>query len=253
MRQLINGFFQLIPYNYKISGNHRITGIIGSTTGAEVFEKGQLWPPTKTQMQANVGTIILNKVNRFFNSVISNEWVDFGQSKNFNGWNSVEAYNTTIQGNGNTGGLANFTARQEVHLTSEFKAKKGCEAHFYISETFADCDDYSTFQTVYKPTGALSLSPEKSREDIRLQFQIPLQDIVIIPNPNSGGFKLTLTTETTDQCFKITIQNVHGKKVKQFLMDKKELFIDLSVLAKGIYFLSIAGNTSLETKKLIIQ
>jgi len=70
------------------------------------------------------------------------------------------------------------------------------------------------------------------------------------PNPTSNFTQLFLGENSIH---KIAIFNITGKKVAQFLYDKKKLTLDISNYKPGIYFIQIRGTAYTEVLKLVVN
>ncbi|MBP1629308.1 MAG: hypothetical protein H6Q15_201 [Bacteroidetes bacterium] len=78
-------------------------------------------------------------------------------------------------------------------------------------------------------------------------------DITLYPNPTNGKAKLTI--QSLNDKAHVIIFDLTGRALKTYIIDtnQKELEIDLSGYAKGVYNISINNNNTNISKKLIIQ
>lgn len=247
-----NGYFKVIPYNYKYYGDNKIIHIEGSASGAESFCRDS--PPpywANNQMNpANVGTIYIRKSSFQNKTNVTGINVASGNTENFKGGMSL------IIDNSNISGISDFTARQEVQINTEFNASYGSEVHIYTSATFADCSDFSTFvpKSVKNILSTGNSTLNNSRE-IELQFnKIENElDAIIIPNPNNGIFTVKLNFEIMDEPMILKIKNLPGKSLREIKASGKSFTIDCSNFCKGIYLLEVNIGEKMITKKLIIN
>jgi len=88
-----------------------------------------------------------------------------------------------------------------------------------------------------------------------MEPEVSGKNIQVFPNPSNGQVKVTfgeVKANTTINVFDATGQNVYsGKPLTE---NQKDVEIDLSEEAKGVYFIKImSGEELLEFKKIIIQ
>jgi len=76
------------------------------------------------------------------------------------------------------------------------------------------------------------------------------KEFVIYPNPSTGLVTINCKSEFFD---KIEIINVTGQMVHSVNITSKNIQIDLSNSAKGLYFVKIKGDNYYKTEKLIIE
>jgi hypothetical protein len=79
-------------------------------------------------------------------------------------------------------------------------------------------------------------------------------DIRVIPNPNSGQFKVKLLNQQTEK-FNLIIRDLSGKVVYEKQVNNKEedCSVNVDFLTKGLYFVTIDNQQEQVTHKLIIQ
>ncbi len=78
---------------------------------------------------------------------------------------------------------------------------------------------------------------------------------LIYPNPSNGLFTLTTTTNKLEK-FNLTVRDVQGKLIYEEGISVNGAYrkdIDLSGLAKGVYYLHIQNEVASKVEKLIIQ
>jgi hypothetical protein len=77
-------------------------------------------------------------------------------------------------------------------------------------------------------------------------------DMSVYPNPSNGLFTVSVTGLSNN--VNMTVQNVQGQVV--YSKDYANSFtedIDLSGLAKGVYFIKLTSETTSQVKKIVIQ
>ena len=77
------------------------------------------------------------------------------------------------------------------------------------------------------------------------------QEVLIVPNPNNGSFKI----HTTNEIESLEIYDISGKAV-QFdnIVEKNVTIVNLQKFNRGIYFIKIIDKKGLlKTKKIIIN
>ncbi len=80
-------------------------------------------------------------------------------------------------------------------------------------------------------------------------------DIQILPNPNQGQFKIQINN-INDEDLNLEIFSARGEKVYQSEINKGNnniTRVSLQNMASGIYYLKISGNSTLITKKIIVN
>jgi hypothetical protein len=82
-----------------------------------------------------------------------------------------------------------------------------------------------------------------------------LEAFSVYPNPSNGLFTITMNTNT-DEDYNLNIRDIQGKQVYSEVISvngeyRREL--DLSTLAKGVYYLQIQDGENSKVEKLIIQ
>jgi VWFA-related protein len=75
-----------------------------------------------------------------------------------------------------------------------------------------------------------------------------LSNLSIYPNPNTGAFNVTGINEPVE----IHVVNTTGQVIEQFTTDQS-IEINLSGLAKGIYYLKVVSETNIRVEKIIIR
>ena len=223
--------------------DNMIVFIRGSAVGAEIFNKGQTWPWTDVQMSpANVGTINLEKIGFQKTSFVSDITINNVITDPVKGGKTLEVSDVTVNG------TADFTAREEINISSEFHASSGSEVHIYPSTTFSDCNDYNDFELRHYNNilTANDTTDYFLTHDIELQFKKEtVWDVSIVPNPSKGLFTVQFNAETDYNPIQLIVRNLMGEKLKEINIKGNNIIIDCSNFSKGIYFLEI--NTKLNS------
>ncbi len=177
--------------------------------------------------------------------------VPTGSSESFKGWNSltVESHPTDII----IDGTADFTARSEVNIRSEFTASLNSEVHIFTSETFNDCIDY----TNYHAPKIRRNNKGDLKENVSIELNFRLTDdfnVKVFPNPSNQMININLFSENSkNDIYKYSISDFSGKVLFQNTARSPEYSIDISAFSKGIYSLTVQSSTFIKTKKIIIQ
>ena len=76
-------------------------------------------------------------------------------------------------------------------------------------------------------------------------------NILIYPNPSSGNVQLTMSKEQLGS--RIEIVNINGKTVLSVIARETKQSLDVSGLAKGIYFVKLIGEGFVSTQKVVLE
>ncbi len=76
-------------------------------------------------------------------------------------------------------------------------------------------------------------------------------DFQISPNPAPGKY-ITLTGLSGEEQNQIHIYNITGELTTVYLVEETKIYLDLSNLNKGVYFIQVINNLYKQTRKLII-
>ena len=77
------------------------------------------------------------------------------------------------------------------------------------------------------------------------------KDIIIAPNPTESTTTITFSEEQKNTT--VLISDILGNTIQQLTTNNQQLILDMSSLAKGIYFLQINNDKGTVNKKLIKQ
>ncbi len=193
--------------------------------------------------------IVVNTMH--YDETIKQLSIPLGSSGIFKGWNSltVESNPTAIIVNGS----ADFTARTEVNIRSEFTASLNSEVHIFTSETFNDCIDYTNYHAPKIRRNNIRNLNEKGL--IELNFRVTDDfNVTVFPNPSNQTININLFSEKNkNNIYTYSISDFSGKVLFQQSTRSPEYSIDISAFSKGIYSLTVQSNTFIKTKKIIIQ
>ena len=182
-----------------------------------------------------------------YDAVISHEIVTSSQPRNFKGWNSLTVSTIIIE----TGGTSTMTARDEVNLIPGFEAQNGSELHIFISEAFPECSDFSSY--LKKIDSFVNIDSTESIELVFLKVNENF-DFILYPNPNSGIFHLTLeNVQKMNSKSVLNIYNLVGNIIYEKSLTELMNELDVTFLAKGIYFVQVLRENNSKVKKLILQ
>lgn len=247
------GYFQIAPYNFApapfTSDPHRIININITAVGAERDCEGSCgWPYYDAKMtQTSLPNIPLKKVTTGYDAIASNETVLAVETRNYYGWNSLNAYNLTLNG------ISNLTARKEINANSEFEAARGSNVHIFISDGYTDCGDFNGFFRTIGPYTSTKEPEQNSSKEIEVSFiDSKYLNAQIYPNPNSGIFTISIQNHTQD-AVSIKLQNILSETLWSTQTNNTNVFANFDFLAKGIYFMQIRNQKQFITKTLIIN
>jgi hypothetical protein len=93
--------------------------------------------------------------------------------------------------------------------------------------------------------GTFKYSPTR-----KIDFLVTTDDITIYPNPVTNA---KITIASSGNCTGEFIYDAAGKLVKNYSLRGRNITLDLSGIAKGVYQLKIVTENTLQTKKILIQ
>jgi len=256
-----NGDFEIRPYDYEGTVNPVTEHILAfriSAAGAEVYYANWkltgladfYYDPTDPSdpVYSNL-TYVLTREQFKYDTEIENITVGNGDDRNFKGWNTLSATDVTLE----NGGMADFKARTEVHINTEFHAEIGSEVHIFNEETFPECNDLASYNRI-----ASGQQQENELEvlqkfiEIRFNSDKTIAALEIIPNPNNGVFTVQVTNSATS-VFSYEILNMLGKNMYNNISHESNFDVNLSFFSKGIYLFKIYTGSEMLIQKLIIN
>ena len=112
------------------------------------------------------------------------------------------------------------------------------------------------YNVTYTTTGACPNSSNVSVEitvSLGVNENILAANIIMFPNPNKGSF--TLNYSGQEQLKELKVIDILGKRVQTISLDSfdNSQEINLSALAKGMYFITIQSASAKVTKRMIIE
>lgn len=123
------------------------------------------------------------------------------------------------------------------------KIKFGIFLNNYMNTMAQQYPDYAFRATLQTQHNKLATTINEERNSEASQF-------AIYPNPNKGKFVI-------ENYFKgkvnYSILDLHGRVIREFVVDDEKIEIDLSNYDKGIYFIKCNINGTTEVKKVIVQ
>ena len=194
-------------------------------------------------MTKELNKITLKKLDFEYDKVFNNENINH---KDLKGWNSVSVNNSIIHG------TSNITAREEININHESRLFSG-EVHVYTSEAIIECNLTSNFFRLSKPNMLSNNSNATEEKQIEIDFhQKNGFNFSIIPNPNTGIFKIELCSNE-NVSGTISILSPIGTEFKKIEITNKTILLDLATLSNGIYLVVVIEGNKKEVKKLIIN
>ncbi|MBA3283469.1 MAG: cellulase family glycosylhydrolase, partial [Nitrosopumilus sp.] len=252
-----NGTFEVYPYNYfqpGITNPHRIVSIEISAVGAEKKRFGStIWPYGDQAMVSNINTQTLRKITNGYNAVASNETVTVDEERNYYGRYSLTVSNLFLIGK------SNLTARNEIHINSEYHAHVSIgainnEIHIYTSDAFPDCPiDFNDYLRISGISESNEQSVNKDSKNIEINFKI-IKELKadIFPNPSDGKFNIIIQNPLQNPV-KIEVSNTIGQIIWQTKTNTNNYSANFDNLPKGLYLIYFSNDEQTITKKLVIN
>ena len=142
---------------------------------------------------------------------------------------------------GTTDRSITFIAGNEITLLPGFSSNDKFHAFIRPCTTPSPC---------YTPSNEIYEISENEEDVLFIQEDQKQEDISIYPNPNEGKFYIELPFDN-ENVLKLKIINQLGKVILE--QDSFDGTIDISPVAKGIYFVSITLKNKVINRKIIIQ
>jgi Leucine-rich repeat (LRR) protein len=172
---------------------------------------------------------------------IENETVGVGQTNCYDALQTI-----TVAGNSTTvtfqnGSTVEIIAGQRINFLPGFRAQSGSVVHAHISATF--CNPPASI--VFAEKGVVI------DEDIRPDM-VPtgIKEVKVYPNPTTGKFTVELTNY--NQPVTVSVYNMRGSRVATTTAGNAAEF-DMGHLSKGLYMVQVAGDNTVQTKKIVIE
>jgi hypothetical protein len=77
-----------------------------------------------------------------------------------------------------------------------------------------------------------------------------LNDLMVMPNPNSGEFVVELSKGLIKN---VTVYDLMGRQILQKVSDNDKVFIDITSFASGIYYVKVQSETNFKVIKVVKQ
>jgi M6 family metalloprotease-like protein len=187
------------------------------------------------------------------NSVPANQalfFISLGDN-DYDCWNALE--NITVAGPTYSvelfdGSEANFVAGESINFLPGFHAYDGSQMRAFITTT----GDYCNTLTPSPAGAAPQAKSEVLAENTKL-VNTGKQDrmVKVYPNPNNGRFVVELSNfEGTSE---ITVTNTLGAVMSRSTVMADKTEFELSMLQKGLYFITIKNGNSVTSRKIVVQ
>lgn len=238
-------FTMSVPVNNpELKINHiKITAIAASVSDNIINES----PPSTFYIIKNYSGYITN---------LSNLYIPIGSVQSFEAINTLSLTNVTVAGNGTTGGVADFSARENVNVHAEFNAETGSEVHIFNQIIAHECE-IIPFKQSEGYTQQPPIDKNNQVRNVDLLFEQQGSIFRISPNPSHGiiAIDMSIGSGSYTGYYKIKIINCTGSEVAQYSNQTFPLTLDISFLTPGVYFLRICGedNQVTDIEKLILE
>ena len=183
-----------------------------------------------------------------FTENISGTTISSGQTEAYEAWNSLTVADVLVQ----AGATADFLARNQVNINSEFHAEYGSEVHIYCEDVYPDCS-----MVPHKITDEYSTNTDTSQtaknNEIRLLFHknTSLLSCNVFPNPCKGKFTLSVQQSESEGCY-VRVTDIMGNIIlPEQNMNGSATAFDISAFGKGVYYIWVYVNNSIMVKKII--
>ncbi|HRH02856.1 MAG TPA: T9SS type A sorting domain-containing protein [Bacteroidia bacterium] len=259
------GHFDIIPYDFEgsvdpLRGN--IEALQVSASGASrifVNQFGPTFPNSSISTFPSTYNLTQNDFN-YDGIVPSNPsalslTVGLTETKKYKGWNTLFANNTiTIQGAGNTGGIADFSARNDVYILSEFHAELGSEVHLFTEATLWDCNDvdfigYNKVANV--STTLIDTQFESAEIEVSFKQKYASLNFEIMPNPSNGLMHISIEKELST-VFNFEVRDITGRLLLKSQSNQTEFDLNMSNFLPGVYYLRVDDSVIAASKKIIL-
>ncbi len=260
----INGYFEIIPYDYSIDGvslPNKIDALQISASGASRIFVNAFGPtyPNSNYWQFPIQSsqlYVLTRNDFNYDGTVQNQTIGVADIKKYKGYNSLTISNTAIQGVLLNGGVADFSARTEVNVlnNNEFHAEAGSEVHLYTENTLWDCTDLD-FVNYNKLNNQVPNVDENNSilRIIELSFKKEMNkfSFEVLPNPAKDIVTVSINSEIiSDISFELF--DILGQSVLKITAPFPTVVLNLTSLNEGIYLLRAKQNQFETTKRISI-
>ncbi len=211
--------------------------LLVDATGAEHLDydpdNGVPWPGNNVE-------IPLDRNRLYIDDVLSGHTIPLSGEEVHAAWSSLTLSDVVVEGDGSTGGTADFKARDLVHVQGEFHAQHGAEAHLFTEPTFLDCAE----QVVGMAAGGQAeqrswlASTDVVPKKLVLSFAKPDVGVRVFPNPCTTSVQVVLS-EGVGHC---TVSNATGAIVYMSAAAGPMHLVDVSLWAAGEYSVRVSSD-----------
>jgi len=120
--------------------------------------------------------------------------------------------------------------------------------HIFCDEVLTDCADFEDYNKTDEDESTTTSSTSPDVKVIELNFLQQAEVFEVYPNPNNGRFHVNFS-DLQNGTTTFEVVNIFSQIIMSYQTSQSSFDMDLSQLAKGIYFLR-ANN---KTKKVIIN
>ncbi len=177
-----------------------------------------------------------------------------------------EVFTTAIQSDGKiiiggkfssyNGTARKYIARLNVNGSLDSTFNPGTGADAYVTSTTIQSNGkiiISGYFSFYNGTARNSITRIIGGDVVGInEGNIDQNYLSVYPNPSSGIFQLTVDNIQSSYG-ETEIYNVSGEKVYTASNIKQQMQIDLSALAKGIYFIKVCYEAKVYNQKIVVQ
>jgi len=250
-----DGFFRLIPYDYDIRGPdyNTIECITISAPVCSRFraEKWGPWGGVDSGQTYYLDRFDLNEEESFESMTIYGN-----ESVVLQAWDYISLTDVEIEQNA----TCEAKTRIEITVNQEFSVASGSETWLHIGTPFIPCDSLANFtDSSYRfftdNNHSVNEINSKNSKDIALNF-IPFREVFGIeafPNPGTGIFNIAVQCSMPMEDMNLFVIDTYGEIVYTALVREQKVQLDLSHLARGLYFIQIKNSTHSMAKKIIIH
>lgn len=149
----------------------------------------------------NGSTVLIGRRRLYMDAVLTDHLIPLDAEELHMARSSLTLTTVVVAGDNNSGGVADFKARDVVHVLDGFHAQRGSEVHLFTQPIFLQCGDVVSGMA-QEVTGAQQKIEAKARtlpKRLELSFDKPSLQMSIYPNPCSTQLRIVLA-EGTGQC-----------------------------------------------------
>lgn len=180
-------------------------------------------------------------------------WPAIGESIKHQAYDELVVTGQFISGNGDTGAVADYSARFNVHVVGEFHAMAGSETHLFTEQYWPSCDslaqlhERAAMAPVTQPSEVKKKQTERPKS-MALRFKSANTNLVVVPNPADNRIVVTGLERDWD----MTIFDDRGRGCFTTRPVADKCVIDLTQLLPGQYVLQQAVPAGIRTAQFQI-